>query len=243
MDESLYHEFYEVERSHWWFQARREILYTLALQFLAPKSKLLDIGCGTGYFLEKAQEAFQVWGVDASPIAVGMCQKRGLIGVSQGSPENLSAVQGNTFDAVTFFDVIEHLDDDLGALLRAKDLLSSKGLCLITVPAYQWMWSKHDDLNHHKRRYTKPQLARVILNAGFGIKKISYFNSYLFPLAAAVRTIKKILNMQEGNEFAIPSPFVNNSLKSIFQSELSVLKTSSLTFPFGLSIIAIAEKK
>ena len=102
MDESLYHAFYEVERSHWWFQARREILYSLANQYLSPQKRLLDIGCGTGYFLEKVKDVYQVSGVDASPIAVEMCRKRGLNGVSIGSPEDLSTVQGKLLMALHF---------------------------------------------------------------------------------------------------------------------------------------------
>ncbi|MGH9897989.1 MAG: class I SAM-dependent methyltransferase, partial [Pyrinomonadaceae bacterium] len=153
MDESLYRKFYEVERSHWWFLARREILLSVIMHYVPTSGRILDVGCGTGFFIEKAREVYDAWGVDDSPLAVSMCRDRGLVNVFEGSAYDLSNVSNKLFEAMLYLDVIEHLEDDFTALRRANEMLAIKGIVIITVPAYMFMWSQHDELNQHKRRY------------------------------------------------------------------------------------------
>jgi SAM-dependent methyltransferase len=204
----------------------------------------LDTGCGTGFFIEKAKELYDVWGVDASPLAVEMCRERGIANVVNGSAIDLSGVSDKRFEAILLFDVIEHLEDDFAALRQARELLTPTGVVIVTVPAFMFMWSRHDELNHHKRRYVKIQLHNLLRDTGFSIEKLSYFNSYLFPLAVLSRWGRRILGRDGEGEFKIPAPRLNQWMKAIFAAErerlLNLAPTES--FPFGLSLLAVGRK-
>ena len=241
MDSKLYQEMQSVESQHWWFRARREILISLILQYL-PQGKILDVGCGTGFILEylesKYSSQYEAWGIDISAIAIQFCQDKGLTKVAQGVLEG-NTLPLNNFDLIMFLDIIEHLDDDLAALNQAKHYLKSQGQILITVPAYQFLWSAHDEIHNHKRRYTKSQIVELLKQAGYEITFISYFNTFLFPLIAIARLIGNILNRHHTSDISIPSDLINQSLYQIFRWEKKLLP--SIPFPFGVSIICLAH--
>jgi len=244
MDESLYWKFLEVERSHWWFVARRQILLALCRHYLRSGASILDVGCATGYFLEGARDEFDAWGIDPSPIAVKICQERGLTKVVHGSTDDFSAVADKQFDAVGFFDVIEHVDDDLSALEHARRVLAQGGVVMITVPAYMWLWSEHDVLNEHKRRYVKHQLGSLVRQAGFEIEQLTYFNSYLFPSAVLARLARRIIRSVGKADLSMPPPWANRLMTRVFASERRHLVPNGRPrgFPTGLSLLAIARK-
>jgi 2-polyprenyl-3-methyl-5-hydroxy-6-metoxy-1,4-benzoquinol methylase len=191
MDEAMYHSFLAAERRHWWFRARREILVALARRWVPPGGRVLDLGCGTGFFLEALAGTHEVRGLDASPLAVAMSRVRGLAGVAEGTAEDLSAVADERFDLVTLLDVIEHLDDDLGALRRARALLKPGGRLLVTVPAYPALWSYHDERNRHRRRYRRTPLRNLCATAGLTAVHATHFNAALLPLAWAARAWRR----------------------------------------------------
>ena len=118
------------------------------------------------------------------------------------------------------------------------------GYLLVTVPADQFLWSEHDEINHHKRRYTLKTLHQVITNSGYTIKYSSYFNFWLFPIVAGIRLIKKILLLKKNNipnsDLNLPHKIVNRILTLLFASESYLI--SKIAMPFGVSIILIAEK-
>ena len=176
MDPKLLTAFATVERTHWWFTARREILLSVTDRFVPAGGSILDVGCGTGYFIESVSGRYETWGVDPSPAAVAMCHERGLERVVEGSAYDLAAVNGRRFDAVTFLDVLEHLDDDATALREAFRVLRPGGVIIATVPAFMFLWSGHDVVNHHRRRYRLRQLESLFLGAGLGIERLTYFN-------------------------------------------------------------------
>ncbi len=245
MDESLYWKFLELERSHWWFVARREILMALANHYLPAKGRILDVGCATGFFIEAAREHFDAWGIDPSPTAVSICQERGLTQVVQGSTDDLSAVADKRFDAVGFFDVIEHVEDDLGALQHARTVLTDRGLVMITVPAFMWLWSEHDVINEHKRRYVKAELGQLLERSGFAIEQLTYFNSFLFPSAVLARLGRRLIRSVGKADLSMPPPWMNRLMTRIFASERRRLVPNSHPrgFPTGLSVLAIARKR
>jgi len=225
--------------------ARREILYSILKQFVAPSSRVLDIGCGTGFFNEKAKELYDVWGVDASPLAVSMCHERGLNNVFIGSALDLSSVSDKRYDAILLLDVIEHLEEDFAALRAARKMLTPNGVVIISVPAFMFMWSQHDELNRHKRRYVRRQLHNLLKETGFSVEKLSYFGFYLFPLATVVRLGKHIFGRNRLDEFKIPNQRLNKCMEAIFLAEKNrLLKSSGKNgFPFGLSLLAVGRKK
>jgi hypothetical protein len=136
-------------------------------------------------------------------------------------------------------DVIEHIDDDISALVSIKSMLSKGGFAVITVPAYKFLWSPFDDMNHHRRRYNLSMLEEKLISAGFIIKKISYFNFFLFPLALISKLFNRISNRSGISDLDVPPIFINKLMAKIFQTEQIFLK--KINFPFGVSIIAIVE--
>ena len=161
------------------------------------------------------------------------------VSVDHGLLPDALPYQPESFDAVCCFDVIEHVDDDHGAVRALTGLLVPGGYLVATVPAYQWMWSHHDTLHHHKRRYTRVEMVRLFEGAGLKVRKASYFNALLFPAAAAVRIGKNLLGLK-GADDAMPSRPVNWLLERLFASEAAWLRRGSL--PFGLSIVVIGRK-
>jgi SAM-dependent methyltransferase len=201
------------------------------------------VGCGTGFFIESLGPSFETWGLDQSPLAVSLCRERGLTRVFEGSALDLSAVSGERFDAICMFDVLEHLGDDIGALEQAKPLLKPGGLIIATVPAFEFLWSKHDDITQHKRRYTRPQLEKVFKQANLELDVSTYFNSYLFPIAVARRLGRRWLGRDDGVEFDIPAKPLNDFLRKVFVSETSRILEAGRdgAFPIGLSLLAVGS--
>ena len=229
--------------------ARREIILSLTAARLKPGAKILDIGCGTGSFLDAARGQFEVYGLDISPHAVAYCRERGLNTVYEGSAQDLTSVSGLSFDGILLLDVIEHLEDDFSALRKAREVLAENGRVLITVPAFMYFWSQHDEINEHKRRYTATQLRNLLRDTGFEVEKLSYFNSYLFPVAVAVRTCQKLIGVKASewlfgmkeSEYNYRPGMVNSLLRRIFTAEKRFLRNRD--FPLGVSILAVARKK
>ena len=243
MDEQLYHDFLRVEQSHWWFQARREILFDVVERFLPSGKAFLDVGSGTGLFLEQLATKYQAFGLDASETAVRMCHERGLGSVILGTIDDARGAHGSAFDAVGFFDVIEHLDDDVAALTGARELLRPGGVVIVSVPAYMFLWSDHDALNQHRRRYIAAQLKDVLQRAGFEIELLTYFNSLLFPIAATHRIAKKIGGASNQSEFAPLPPSLNTLFRRIFALERGIVRRCGPRgMPFGLSILAVGRR-
>lgn len=242
MDPRLFTTFAAVERTHWWFTARREILLSVTERFVPAGGAVLDVGCGTGFFIEALRERYDAWGVDPAELAVRLCRERGLDQVVQGSAYDLSALNGRRFDAVYFLDVIEHLEDDRAALLEAIRLLRPGGRVVITVPAFMFLWSEHDVVNQHQRRYRRPQLASLLRGVGLEIERLTYFNFYLFGLATVDRLASRVTRRHVAGELRVPSPLVNRLMAGTFRMERGrVADASALPFPFGVSLLAVAR--
>lgn len=245
MEDTLFSTFAEVEDRHWWFLARREIVCAVAQRALPVGSRVLDLGCGTGFVLERLQQRYRAYGLDVSHIALELCRKRGLSQVSLGSPEDLSAVDGCRFQGVFLLDVLEHLDDDTAALRQISEVLSPGGAAIITVPAFMFLWSRHDEINQHRRRYTRRTLADLLHRSGFQLEQVSYFNSYLFPLAVAARLAGGLLGQYAPGGLGVPPAPLNALLRRMFVSERSRLIRSNGRggFPFGVSLLAVGRRK
>lgn len=244
MDDSLFATFAEVEQRHWWFQARREIVLAVAGNLLPEGARLLDVGCGTGFVLERLRERYEAFGVDVSPLAVELCRARGLDRVAVGSTEDLSAVEACRFSGIFLLDVLEHLDDDLGALVRLREVLAPGGVVIITVPAFMFLWSPHDEVNEHRRRYRLAELRRLLARAGFEVERATYFNASLFPLAAVVRVAGRVLGARGTGGLRIPPEPINGVLRRIFASERHWLTRGPHggSFPFGVSLLAVGSR-
>lgn len=240
MEEHIYPLFYKIEKEHWWFTARQKIIleYIKKHVNISKETTLLDVGCGTGAIIEMLSNHFNTYGLDSSPQAIEFCRKRGLTNLFQGNLESFN--KDRKFDIITILDVIEHIDDDVKLLRQSNELLKENGSVVVTVPAFQFLWSYHDIVTHHKRRYTKNQLIKVVKSAGFQIKHITYFNSLLFPIAVLKRMASKIIGFKDTSDLNIPPQLINKLLKLIFQSEAEIINRISL--PLGLSLLCLGEK-
>jgi SAM-dependent methyltransferase len=239
MEERLIAQMRADEERHWWFVARRRVLLSLVASEIRPGARLLDVGCGTGFFLEAAAEKYAVAGLDPSPQAVGFCLARGLRGVREGGVASLAGMTSE-FEAVTFFDVIEHLPDDLGALTLARQILRPGGRVLVSVPAYQWPWSHHDEVHGHLRRYTRVLLRQRLEAAGFRQPRTGYFNARLLPLALLVRGFQRMTGRGLEADLLPPPDAVNRLFTRIFAGEAGRLgRPGSSGYPFGLSVFGV----
>jgi SAM-dependent methyltransferase len=190
------------------------------------------------------REFGSVEGIDAAAQAVAYCGARfgETVDVRLGSiPHDLPPA--GQADVITAFDVIEHLDDDRSALLAIHHSLPPGGTLVVTVPAFAFLWSNHDVVNHHRRRYTRPQLQGLLESVGFVVEGISYFNTWLFPAAAAIRVLGRHHRSRHRvatDDFTMPPAWLNRLLLELFASEARVLRFTSL--PVGVSIFALARR-
>jgi len=157
--------------------------------------------------------------------------------MSSPLPE-LAGVPEQHYDLIAALDVVEHIDDDAAALASIAKRLKPGGKLLVTVPAHQWMWSAHDVVNHHKRRYSKRGLRRLIEASPLKLEAIGYFNSLLFPLAMAERLSSKLRGKDDADLSLPPKP-LNATLKAVFAAERHLV--GRLPLPPGLSLFAVAS--
>ncbi len=240
MERHIYEDMNRLERSHWWFLARREILAKVISRYVKPKAAVLDIGCGTGFVIERLRDDYEVHGLEPAEVAVEFCHAKGLPNVHLGLL-GVTDVGRRDFDLVTFLDVIEHVDDDVGMLKLARSMLRDDGLVLVAVPAYQFLWSQHDVVHHHRRRYTRASLEAVIREAGYEPIETTYFNTLLFPLIFGARMLGKLLGKAAPSDAQQPPELVNKILYTAFAAEKRILPDVNL--PFGVSLMCIARKR
>lgn len=232
---------YEAERDHWWFAARREIVLSQLDRAVGARRDLsiLDIGCGAGGMLAFLGRYGRAAGVDASPEAVAMAGRDGA-DVRLGMLPADIPFEPASFDVITLLDVLEHVDADAAALDTIRGLLRPGGHLIVTVPAYAFLWSGHDVVNEHKRRYVRHGLRTKLTAAGLAIERLTYFNTLLFPPIALVRLAGRLrAGDDSADEGRVPTP-VNTILRSIFTLEKRLLKAADL--PFGVSLLAVARR-
>lgn len=240
MKKYLYEDLFSLEEKHWWHISKRRIVRKLIEKYNAVSNpKILDIGCGTGKNMEELQNLGIVYGLDSSPEALLFCKKRGLHNLILGSAEK-THLKKKSFNIITLLDVLEHTDDSK-SLKEIYRILKEKGLIIITVPAYNFLWSSWDVVLHHKRRYTIENLKLILQQNNFHIKKISYMYSFLVLPVFIIRMIKSItFKKTYPSDFKLSSSFINLLMDKITRFESYILMC--LPIPFGTSIIAVAEK-
>ncbi len=239
MDPALYDLFYALEDTHWWFQGRKAIVLDLLRRHSSvPQPRILDVGCGTGGMSAAYAVAGPTIGVDTAPEAADFCTRRGLAVLLASGGE--LPIRDCSFDVVSALDVIEHIDDEEAVLREMYRVCRPGGLLLVTVPAFRFLWSKHDDLNHHKRRYVRPRLAACVEQAGFEPLVLSYYNALLLPAAV----LRKFVLRFDSNGAAchlerVPAP-VNALFRRILSMERPLLAHAEL--PVGASLICVARR-
>lgn len=239
MDRIVYDRMAAHDSTHWWYRARRDILadYLVREGNLPANARILEIGCGTGHNLPMLAAFGTVEAIEIDPAAREIASARLGREVGAAPLPALTGVGRGAYDLIAVLDVVEHIEDDVAALKAMADCLKPGGKILITVPAHQWMWSAHDTVNHHHRRYSKAGLVKAIRAAGLEPNKLGYFNSLLFPLAAASRLVGRLTGKDDSDD-SPPPKVVNALFETIFRLERHLVGRVPLT-P-GVSIITLA---
>ena len=242
MERVVYQQMAELDDRHWWYRARRRIIADLIRReaHLPPDAEILEIGCGTGHNLAMLSDFGHVEGLELDDEARAISEKRlGRRVMSSPLPE-LGEVPDRHYDLIGAFDVIEHIDDDRAALASIATKLKPGACFIMTVPAHQWMWSAHDTVNHHKRRYSRSGLKALIQASPMKLRKLGYFNSLLFPLAVAERAASKLRGKEDADVKLPPAP-LNTALEKVFAAERYL--AGRLPLPPGLSLFAVASAR
>jgi SAM-dependent methyltransferase len=240
MERAVYQQMAELDDRHWWYRARRHIIADLIRREVLPpaNAKILEIGCGTGHNLAMLGGFGHVEGLELDDEARALSERRlGRKVMSSPLPE-LGEVPDSHYDLIGAFDVIEHIDDDAAALASIAAKLKPGGKFVMTVPAHQWMWSAHDVVNHHKRRYSRRSLKELVERSPLKLEQVGYFNSFLFPLAVAERAASR-LRRKDSADVKLPPALLNAALEKVFLSERYFV--GRLPLPPGLSLFAVAS--
>jgi SAM-dependent methyltransferase len=240
MERVVYDRMAELDTQHWWYRARREILATLIKRRIAlpENARILEIGCGTGHNLPMLQKFGRVDAIEIDGAARAVASSRLGHAVRDAPLPALPGIEDRAYDLIALLDVLEHVKEDREALVSIARKLKPGGKILLTVPAHPWMWSAHDVVNHHQRRYTKKSFAQVIEAAGLKAELLTWFNSVLFPVAAAARLVGRLTGKEDSDDALPPKP-VNALFETLFGLERHAI--GRLSLPPGVSLVAIVS--
>ena len=231
------------ELRHWWFRGRRRVLVDMLRQEQCSSggsARILDYGCGTGGNTPAYAAFGAVVGIEPDPGAVRLAHTRGQAQYCRSNGTNLPFRQA-AFDAVLASDVLEHIEDDVEALSEIARVLKPGGVAIVSVPAHQWLFSRHDVALHHFRRYSRTRLRQLLENGGFRIRRLSYWNTTLFPAICMHRLADKSRPMRGPQSDTASSPWlINEALAALLAAEAAILRHASL--PWGVSLIAVGER-
>jgi SAM-dependent methyltransferase len=246
MDERLMNAMLELDDRHWWYRGRRRIIRAELDRLALPASaeaRVLDAGCGSGRTLEELSPYGEVYGIELDPGAADVARARAHGEVRIGRLEELPW-EDASFDLITCLDVIEHTPDDRVTLRELRRVSRPGGFLLVTVPAYQGLWSMHDVANHHYRRYSRSRLRGAALDAGWRVVRMTSFNGLLLAPAAAVRLAERRRLREPDSDYKPELTLGPEWLNSLLEQPLRVEArwlARGRTMPAGLSLLAVLE--
>lgn len=231
MDAEYAREYRDLYERHWWWRAREALVLRTLRRLRAGRGpgRILDVGCGDGLFFGRLAELGEVEGLEADPSLLSPdSPHRSRITVA---PFDERFQPGHRYALVLMLDVLEHLPDAEGALRHARSLLEPDGRLVVTVPAFQWLWTHHDELNRHYVRYTRATLEDVARRAGLRMEEFRYFFHWTVPGKLAVRAKERLLG--PGGPERVPAAPVNRALYLLSRAE------QAIRLPFGTSLLAV----
>jgi SAM-dependent methyltransferase len=224
---------------HWWWRSRELFLLDVIGQTQrgTRDASILDVGCGDGLFFEQLEEFGSVEGVESDPAAVDP-RGRWASKIAQ-KPFDEWFDPGRRYSLILFLDVLEHVADPTPMLRRATELLEPLGSIIVTVPALGSLWTRHDDLNHHFRRYSKASFSELARRAGAREVRSAYFFHWLAPLKLGVRLAER-LTSAEPRSPGLPPTWLNSLLVCVSRTEQRTL--TRLPMPFGASLLVVLTR-
>lgn len=246
MDAHQFQEIKEVEDTHFWYKARREIIESILRKnnLLNDTFTVLEIGTANGANIAYFKKYFATMkGSEINEEALKNAKiKNPEIDIQHGWLPNNIGFNNEKFDVVFLFDVLEHVEDDNAALQEIAKMLKDTGYLVMTVPAYQFLFGEFDKFSHHFRRYNKHNLTTKVINAKYKIGFCSYFNCWLFPLVLVSRLVENVIRKTVKHGITEQSnSLINNLFYKIMRSEKKVL-AKGIQLPFGSSLILVAHK-
>lgn len=244
MEHDEYELMYRAEDRHWWYSGMRAITTAVLDRHVGRGRALsiLDAGCGTGSCMQYLASYGEVAGIDLAAEAVSFCRQRGLTRLGRASIVALPFADA-TFDLVTSFDVMSACEPGLvgTALAEFSRVLRPGGHLLLRLPAYQWLYGKHDELVHTRHRYTRGEICRLLRQHGMVVGRASYANCLLFPLAAMKRLKDRLLPPRQArSDVSISGGWTNPLFAWLLRAEAPWV--SRVGLPFGLTVLVLARK-
>ncbi|KAA5543631.1 class I SAM-dependent methyltransferase [Roseiconus nitratireducens] len=224
---------------HWWWRSRESVILSILDRYAAGRTdlRILDVGCGDGLFFDALLRFGDVQGVEKDPTIVdpiGPHRSRIHVG-----PFEASFRPQQPFSAVLMLDVLEHLDDPWTALRHALTLLRDDGLMVITVPAFNELWTQHDDINHHRIRYTKRSFGKLAEECSLRVDRCEYFFHWVAAAKLGVR-LKEKIRPTDPRPAEVPPAAVNQLLR--WGSEIERRLFGWMKLPFGSSLLVVGGK-
>jgi SAM-dependent methyltransferase len=243
MEKSYIKEYEEIYKHHWVFRAREHsILHIVQDLYKNNPLKILDIGCGPGLLIPKLKKYGTVEGIEAPDSQFKYKEDIGSMVHRTSFPSGTGNFPPGKYDLILLLDVLEHIEDDMSAILELRRLLKKNGFAIVTVPAFMSLWGNHDIVNHHFRRYTFPELAHLTSGAGFDLSWSSYFLGWCFLPTFIIRRIRRFTEKNNPrHDFQMPPDWLNNLFTKISDLEFHVSRACKV--PFGVSLIMVIQNK
>lgn len=243
MEKSYEVAYHNLEETHWWFCGRRDMIIRLVSS--APEeSRILEIGCSGGLLLSQLHDTgyHNTFGIDTSEEAVRLSRKRGLENIKVADGRQ-TGFEENLFDIIVVSDVLEHIREDLKALEEWRRILKPNGLLIVFVPAHMFLWSGHDTLNHHVKRYGKREFLNLVRQSGFVLKKSGYWNFLLFFPILLLRFLQDIIPVKFRESQLYKMNWISNVVFFNIVRIENYAIAHGLRFPAGVSLFCSARKK
>jgi SAM-dependent methyltransferase len=250
MHPHLYETFFDIEDHYWWSVGTRRIFFDLLAAAVksGDSARVLDVGCGTGVTLANLPATWRVAaGCDYSEQALSFCRRRGLGSLVRCDATRLPFATGS-LDLVLALDVVEHLDDDAGCVREMVRACRPGGHVLVHVPVFPLLWNEKDVLNHHRRRYRRAEVLRLLESSGLTVERTLYVNFLLFPLAVLVALYARVFrrrNLENPDPRTLDR--LHNIPKVLNRAMIALLDFERwlgkrVRLPFGMSLLCLARK-
>ena len=242
-DPGLFDTLAGVEADSFWFRARNRLIVSMVRSQFPDARSLLEVGCGTGFVLAGLRHEFPSMRLVGSELlSEGLDVARAR--VPDAEFVQLDAVQmpfAEEFDVVGAFDVLEHVEDDVGALTGMRRALRPAGGLLLLVPQHPWLWSAMDEIGHHVRRYTRRELTAKVAEAGFEIVRVTSFVTSLLPVMAASRVVERFLRRDYDPRAELVPGVANRPFERLLDGERRLIERG-VSLPAGGSLLLVARR-
>lgn len=231
----------KISENNWWFVSRNDLIVRLVNKYSSDKNvKILEIGCAQGYLIERLRDIGykNASGVDVDKGLINKAKAKGLNVLCMDIMNN--NFDDESFDLIICSDIMEHIKDEYKFVSEVKRILKRNGVAFVFVPAFMFLWSYHDEINRHYKRYKASDLKKLFSENGFEIEKLSYWNMSFFIPALVSRFIKRLFNIKKDEFYGFPE-FINSIISFILKIENRLVEFINL--PFGVSVFAVVRKK